>query len=225
MNRSENDLDRLEALIFALPQENFPMTLSELDGYITGILVCPEMIAPSEWLPLIWGEAGDAQFPDLKVAQETTEAVMAHYNVIARNLSEEGWLAPIYEIDPNSDETLWEPWIDGFAAAQSLRPEAWGALHDRADKETRSCLHFLMALYDIYVGEASFDDKMIEEIDQEAPDIIPNCVATILKQSRPELFAQAANGNSAPGKKAKPGRNDPCPCGSERKYKFCCGAH
>ena len=23
---------------------------------------------------------------------------------------------------------------------------------------------------------------------------------------------------------AKPGRNDPCPCGSGRKYKLCCGA-
>ena len=22
----------------------------------------------------------------------------------------------------------------------------------------------------------------------------------------------------------KPGRNDPCPCGSGKKYKFCCGA-
>lgn len=26
-----------------------------------------------------------------------------------------------------------------------------------------------------------------------------------------------------PGGDKKPGRNDPCPCGSEKKYKKCCG--
>ena len=28
----------------------------------------------------------------------------------------------------------------------------------------------------------------------------------------------------APAMKAKVGRNDPCPCGSGKKYKKCCGA-
>ena len=27
-----------------------------------------------------------------------------------------------------------------------------------------------------------------------------------------------------PKKASKPGRNDPCPCGSGKKYKKCCGA-
>lgn len=231
MSRSEKDLDRLEALLFALPQEDFPMTLSELDGYVTGLLTCPEMIPPSDWLPLVWGETGKAGFPGIEAAQETMDAVMAHYNAVAKAIMSKDWLEPIYEIDPNSDETLWEPWIEGFAVAQSLRPEAWAALHDRADKETQSCLHFLMALYDIYVGEASFDDDAIDEIDASAPDIIPNCVTTILRTARPELFG-GQNGNVVslkdnvvPFKKTKTGRNDPCPCGSGRRYKFCCSAH
>ena len=57
-----------------------PMTLSELDGYIVGVLACPEMIPPSGWLPQVWGETGEAKFPDEKVAEETISAVMAHYN-------------------------------------------------------------------------------------------------------------------------------------------------
>jgi uncharacterized protein YecA (UPF0149 family) len=50
-------------------------------------------------------------------------------------------------------------------------------------------------------------------------------VATILHQSRPELVrAMPANLPGQPFKSApKTGRNDPCPCGSGRKYKQCCG--
>jgi uncharacterized protein len=34
----------------------------------------------------------------------------------------------------------------------------------------------------------------------------------------------AATRRIAPGQPGMPGRNDPCPCGSGRKYKKCCGA-
>ncbi len=30
-----------------------------LDGFIAGPLVCPELIMPSEWLPVVWGSEGD----------------------------------------------------------------------------------------------------------------------------------------------------------------------
>ena len=32
-----------------------------------------------------------------------------------------------------------------------------------------------------------------------------------------------ASANTAPVKRVKIGRNDPCPCGSGKKYKNCCG--
>ena len=51
-------LKQLEQHLAALPEE--AMLLSELDGYLSGILVCPDLILPSEWLPPIWG-AGDEE--------------------------------------------------------------------------------------------------------------------------------------------------------------------
>ena len=45
---------------------------------------------------------------------------------------------------------------------------------------------FLMALQDINLGQSKFSEDEIDEIDSEAPDLIPNCVAAILTQSRPE---------------------------------------
>ncbi len=223
MSGSDQALDHLENLLFALPRENYPMSVSELDGYVTGILSCPDFIPPPEWLPHVWGETGDADFPDLKTAQTTTSAVMGHYNAIASEMTRTPWIEPIYEVDPNSDETLWEPWVDGFTRAMSLRSETWEKLLDRVDDETRSSLIFLMVLQDINDGNSEFTEEEIDEIDVQAPDLIPNCVAAILVEARPELLLGADNVSRPVAVKKRPGRNDPCPCGSGRKYKQCCG--
>ena len=225
MDQSDQELDRLNALLHALPAENMPMTLSELDGYIVGVLACPEMIPSSEWLPPVWGETGEAGFPDQQSADETVGAVMAHYNSVVEAMNCSLWVEPIYEVDPNSDEVMWEPWVDGFTRAMRLRPDAWSRLLDQADEETQATMIFLMALQDIYTGQSKFTDDEIDDIDLEAPDLIPNCVATILHQSRPELSSRgAADLRDMPFKAGpRPGRNDPCSCGSGRKYKHCCG--
>jgi len=227
MTKEEKRLDRLDDLLRALPFENMPMSLSELDGFLTGVLACPVMVAPSEWLPQVWSETGEAQFVDQRTAEETIGAVMEHYNSVATAITSSLWVDPIYEIDTNSDETLWESWVAGFTRALMLRPDAWEDLMDRADEETQSSLTFLIALQDINVGKSPFPDDVIDEIDLKAPDLIPNCVATILHQSRPELAgAVAANLPGMPHKAPpRPGRNDPCSCGSGRKYKQCCGRH
>ena len=31
------------------------MLLEELDGFIAGLLVCPDLIKAGEWLPFVWG--------------------------------------------------------------------------------------------------------------------------------------------------------------------------
>lgn len=225
MDQSDQELDRLSALLHALPVENMPMTLSELDGYVVGVLTCPDFIPPSEWMPHVWGETGEAHFPDQKSAETTIAAVMAHYNSVAEAMTRSHLVEPVYEVDPNSDEVMWEPWIDGFTRAMGLRADAWERMLDQADEETRATMIFLMALQEIYTGRSKFTDEEIDKIDLEAPDLIPSCVATILCQSRPELSrAQPANLSEMPFTASpRPGRNDPCSCGSGRKYKRCCG--
>jgi uncharacterized protein len=113
---------------------------------------------------------------------------MAHYNDVAARITQSLWVEPIYEIDTSSDETLRESWVDGFTRAMALRPKAWESLLDRADDETRETMIFMMALQDIYIGQSKFSDEEIDQIDEEAPDLIPNCVATNLSG-----YAQRAN--------------------------------
>ena len=51
MSDTDPDLDRLQDLLNAIPVERDGMTIAELDGYVTALIVCPDMVLPSEWLP------------------------------------------------------------------------------------------------------------------------------------------------------------------------------
>lgn len=104
---------------------------------------------------------------------------MAHYNNTAMSLATSPWIEQIYEVDPNSEETLWEPWIDGFVRAMRLSQDTWQGLLQRADEEAQSTMIFILAVQDIYEGTRKFSDDEIDEIDLEAHDVILNCIAAI----------------------------------------------
>ena len=53
---------------------------------------------------------------------------------------------------------------------------------------------------------------------------LPQWDALLTKERRKELFLQQRKSNTIVREK-KVGRNDPCPCGSGKKYKKCCGAN
>ena len=48
-------LKLLEKKLASLPIDSDAMLVSELDGFLAGLLVCPDLIMPGEWLPLVWG--------------------------------------------------------------------------------------------------------------------------------------------------------------------------
>jgi len=110
MHHTDAELDRLDALFLEQPPENDGMLLSEFDGFCAGLIVCPDTIPPSEWLPLVWGEDAAPSFDTLGDYQAALDLIMAHYNRVARSLMppSSGYL-PVLEIDTNSGETLWEP--------------------------------------------------------------------------------------------------------------------
>jgi len=209
---------RLDGALADLPVEE-PMLLTELDGFLTGIVVGPP-VPPAEWMQNIWGVddagvdgGGVAPFDDPLDVQWFADAVTARRDAIVRDL-DRGRLHPILDVDERNGDVLWELWIDGFAEAIALRPEAWIAPTDDAVvAEARGQLSILIA---VARQESTLDSMEINALEGQAPDLLRDAIGR-LYAARPR---ETASPDAPP---AKVGRNDPCPCGSGKKAKRCCG--
>ena len=103
------------------------MQLSDLDGFLTGIAIGPELVLPSEWLPVVWG-GEEPVFNDAEQARTVIGLIMTRYNEILRVLdTDPGAYAPIFWEGPDG-ELIAADWAEGFADAVRLRPEAWRPL-------------------------------------------------------------------------------------------------
>jgi uncharacterized protein len=215
-------LRQLEKELAALPGDGEAMLISELDGFLAGVVVCPDPIMPSEWLPLVWGggdEDAEPAFETIEDAQRLLDLVMRHNNAIAGDLLR-GRYAPVFEVDARHDDILWELWIDGFEAAMRLRPESWMKFAS-ADEDTRAALGGLTTLAEVGRRESSLAEAEIRDLTKNAPDLIADWVVTL------NTWRTGQHGVSQPETLTpsfgKVGRNEPCPCGSGKKYKKCCG--
>ena len=88
------DLEALDRFLMSDRSPSESMMLSDLDGFLTGIAVGPELVMPSEWLPAIWG--GDApEFADEAEAKAILGAIMGRYNEILRQIADDD-LDPVF---------------------------------------------------------------------------------------------------------------------------------
>jgi uncharacterized protein len=220
-------LKQLEQELLALGEET--MLIEELDGFIAGLLVCPDLIKPGEWLPIIWDrDGGDQQpaFDNLDHVNRVLGLIMGHYNGVARTLMEHpGRYGPLFAVDNRNGDILWELWIEGFEKVVELRPAAWQELLD-ADPDTAAALHGMLTLAEIARGDQHMTKNDRDVLIAAAPDNIARWVVTLngwrLANHHP---TQGAGARSSSDSAKKVGRNDPCPCGSGKKYKRCCGLH
>jgi uncharacterized protein len=107
------------------------MLIEELDGFFTGLLVCRDLILPSEWMPMVISQIGtdEPAFDDIGHADRVLGLIGEHYNRIAIVLLEApGDYRPLLPFDSHDNRIVWELWISGFACAIRLRPESWQKL-------------------------------------------------------------------------------------------------
>jgi uncharacterized protein len=81
LGASDFDLDALDAFLMSDRAPEDCMQLSDLDGFLSGIAIGPELIMPSEWLPVIWGGA-EPEFESMEEAQLVLNAIMGRYNEV-----------------------------------------------------------------------------------------------------------------------------------------------
>jgi uncharacterized protein len=205
---------RLDEILADLPIDD-PLLLTELDGYLAAVAVCPQAMPVEEWLPPIWGGAygESAPFEDAIDVRLFAEMVQARLGEILRDLAR-GKHQPILDVDARSGEPLWEEWIGGFAMAMDVRPQGWSA----PEGDAAAALAEMNTLIAVARDAAALGADEINAICDAAPARIPGIVLRLYGGR-----ARQAAAVTPPLAPARPGRNDACTCGSGRKFKRCCG--
>ncbi|MGD0433732.1 MAG: UPF0149 family protein, partial [Acetobacteraceae bacterium] len=170
----------LEELAQYLESDRSPddcMALSDLDGFLTGIIVGPELIMPSEWLPVIWGH-DEPEFESTAQAEAIIGLIMGRYNEIATGFgSDPEKFEPIFWKQPTGEVIVMD-WAAGFLDAIELRRAAWEPLFNH--RKAKLLLEPLLILG----ADGEFDDERDpddrwKEFYASRPDVIPNCVIGI----------------------------------------------
>jgi uncharacterized protein len=198
------------------------MRPAEVDGYLTGIAVSPDMILPSDWLPVIWG-GGEPEFTSIEEASRVLGLVLRHYSNIRLMLDRipEAYLPVL--LDSSTGPTIAEDWAKGFFAAVTLRGASWAALlvPEHFGLIAPIAVHWPnQEGLPLVTGSAERN----AEIQERAVGLLPAAVIAIdqfwkgRRNGALPVTRQAVSGSTA-----KVDRNDPCPCGSGKKYKRCCG--
>ncbi len=224
---ADKELDRLEELLSRSDSE-YAMNLEQVDGFFAALVCGPEIVLPSEYLPEIWGLESDdaaAPFDNIQELGECLDLLLRHWNNIAETLSSGEMFLPVLLQD---DDVLAHAndWAQGFMLGIGMRSEAWQELFD--DQEHQGLLLAILIL----ANEHNPDPKMrpyqkpvSTELREELIAGAAASVKFIDDYFAPHRRTAAMAHDAIPGraKQSKIGRNEPCPCGSGKKYKRCCG--
>ena len=223
---AEVSVDLLAEMLGKLPPESNAMSVGEMDGFVTGLVVYPEIIPPSEWLPHVWGP--DTEFGSAGQAEAMEWALIDHYSGIACSLAQEPeHYGPVLEVDDHSEEVFWKPWIFGFARAMRLRPGAWERIEGSDELDVIESVQVIQRLYEGSTGTSKLTEEGLELLDSLAPMLIGGMVRDLNARKRSrgvsavERLVPVASG--AAGAKTVP--DAPCGCGSGHPYHRCCGVH
>ena len=145
------DLDALDQYLMSDHAPDDSMGLSDLDGFLTGVVVGPELILPSEWLPVIWG-GDDPVFKTEEQMRTVLGTIMGRHNETAACFNgDPEEFDPIFWQGPEG-EVIASDWAGGFLDAGALSPLAWKPLVE----DGRASI--LMAPLFLLNGDIELDD-------------------------------------------------------------------
>lgn len=217
---------RLDSALAYLADERDVMSLSGLDGFLAGLIISPVRIPSTEWLPLVWNlDGGNEPFSSVEEAEWYAALVLDHHAAILRALNKgRGHYKPFFEIDHQHGEIEWERWIDGFRMVLNVEPDAWKEILDGENAEMAKVLTAMVRLVEIAHDISDLPRDTIDKLTDTAPELIPLAIEDLYAW-RSSLYPDDAVTIDDSPPPAKIGRNDPCPCGSGKKYKRCCGVN
>jgi uncharacterized protein len=223
---TDEELDRLDRFLLERidedavteGQDEGVLGLSELDGFLTAIVSGPVTVVPSRWLAAVYGDF-EPVWEDLEEAQAILSLFVRHMNSIVYFLMEDAQhFEPIFmeSVKGNGRVLVVDEWCDGYMRGVALTADEWSS----AAPEIAGLLAPIRAFTEEtnWLAHELDDPKQFETL---RDSITPNVRAIHAHWLK---LRGTDSPPVAPWRREMPrvGRNDPCPCGSGKKYKRCC---
>lgn len=206
---------RLMELLDAKSEAHNTMRCDEVQGFMMALLSGPDALNPTNWLPEILGEES------LFGAKERTEIerlVMAMAADMRMKLNEK-ILPDLWFYEDEAGNPDFYTWCNAYLYALDIVPTDWFEAVDQ--EEFEDLFYPIMALGGIYDDEENgevilhLNEKELTQLESDLPHVLLDIYwywQAII--NKPQTVRREGE---------KVGRNDPCPCGSGKKYKACCG--
>lgn len=226
------ELEELDQFLLYGGVPDDSMILTTVDGYFTAIATGIKTIMPREWLPAVWGKHGDMiapKFESLEHANRIFELMCRHMNGInALQQAHDGEINPIFEYQQYPDDpheyTDAEMWAHGFVQGMRLDWDSWKVVLDDTNGKQWLRPILLLGKEDATPEEEALVrwPNQREELGEQISFAVQQIYRFLLPYRR--AWVEQSIAKSALKTTPKIGRNDPCPCGSGKKFKKCCGA-
>jgi uncharacterized protein len=168
------DLEALDAFLLSDRSPENSMGLSDLDGFLTAIVIGPEVLAPGEWLPPIWG-GDEPVFADSAEAQTILGTILGRYNQIAAGMDAEPLrFDPLFWI-AREGHVIVTDWAAGFLDAVKLRAKAWDPLITHPEARSMIIPMFLMGAEDgddLPLGQRLLSDGDLDKLLEHGEELI-----------------------------------------------------
>ncbi|MEZ7687311.1 UPF0149 family protein [Neisseria sp. 20925_1_37] len=206
---------RLMELLDAKSEALNTMRCDEVQGFMMALLSGPDALNPTNWLPEILGE--ESLF-DAKERTEIERLVMAMAADMRMKLNEK-ILPDLWFYEDEAGNPDFYTWCNAYLYALDIVPTDWFEAVDQ--EEFEDLFYPIMALGGIYDDEENgevilhLNEKELTQLESDLPHVLLDIYwywQAII--NKPQTVRREGE---------KVGRNDPCPCGSGKKYKACCG--
>jgi uncharacterized protein len=227
---------KLDQLLTDLDYDMLAMDV--IHGFCSAVICSPSPIEPTEWIPQLIGIDNESLvFDSQQQAEKLINMLIDLYNDILNDITLNTYAIFVRNDDGKINP---KPWCMGFIWGISLRNDDWDEGSDKTlldymipiyyiadpdkflinlggdgpqqlsinENEMQERLYTVVpAIYNFWYGNTVFDDAEQQEMD--LPDLMgeENQKSVLPENNWPTQIAL----------------NDPCPCGSGKKYKNCCG--
>ena len=233
---TDAEFEELDQLLAATPEPFEPLDAVMLDGYLCGVLVQPVLIEIEAWLPHVFDFDGQPLPDDADPAwrERVTALITRRHAALNRSMTEDGWFDPlILEPDDFNPPRTDDPAASLNPVSQSLMPWVAGFQHalesfpDLLELPDPAVDIALARLYRHLPAQSDEEREVVATLDKEHPlptldDAIEDLIVVVadLDDLTRDLRYKV---ETVKRDEPKVGRNDPCPCGSGKKFKQCHG--